>query len=156
MKRGSVPVFHSTGQPGYSKAVSDDSRRIIARKIERVVQVHFTPVACTVRTNEGVVHARPGDAILTGIEGEHWRVSQAHFREKYQPVAPTQDGEDGSYLSMARRILAVQMAENFDVQLADAKSVLHGRPGDWLVDYGDGSLGIVSQPIFEVTYTVIS
>jgi len=156
LNRGSVPVFHSTGEPGYSKAINDDLRRVVARKIERVVQVRFTPEACTVKTNEGVVHARPGDAILTGIAGEHWRVSRAHFTEKYRPVSPTREGEDGNYLSIARRILAVQMDENFEVQLADGKSVLHGKRGDWLVDYGDGSLGIVSQTIFDVTYLIVA
>jgi hypothetical protein len=155
LNRGSVRIFYSTGQSGYSKAISDDSRHVVARKIERAVQVRFTPVACSIRTNEGVVQARAGDAILTGIAGEHWRVSRAHFADKYRPVAPTQAGEDGNYLSVARRILAVQMMGPFDVQLADGKSVLQGKQGDWLVDYGDGSLGIVSQPIFDVTYNVI-
>jgi hypothetical protein len=48
------------------------------------------------------------------------------------------------------------MDENFEVQLADGKSVLHGKRGDWLVDYGDGSLGIVSQTIFDVTYLIVA
>jgi hypothetical protein len=38
------------------------------------------------------------------------------------------------------------------VLLADGISRLHGKPGDWLVDYGDGSLGIVSPDIFATTY----
>ena len=150
-----IPLFYSTGKPGYSSAISDDPRHVVARKLERVVQVRFTPVACTIQTDEGVVHARPGDAILTGTAGEHWRVSRAHFGEKYRPVPPTRDGEDGDYLSIARRILAVQMAHRFQVQLADGASLLHGKDGDWRVDYGDGSLGIVSQPIFGTTYHVI-
>jgi hypothetical protein len=33
---------------------------------------------------------------------------------------------------------------------------LHGHPGDWLVDYGDGSLGIVSRTIFPTTYEIIT
>jgi len=35
-------------------------------------------------------------------------------------------------------------------------SRLHGHPGDWLVDYGDGSLGIVSRTIFPTTYEIIT
>jgi hypothetical protein len=155
LNRGGVPVFQSTGESGYSKAIAEHLRSIVAQKVERVVQVRFTPVACTVKTSEGVVHARTGDAILTGIAGEHWRVSRAHFSEKYRPVGPTREGEDGNYLSVARRILAVQMDGDFEVHLADGESVLHGKQGDWLVDYGDGSLGIVSQPIFDVTYRVV-
>ena len=98
------------------------------------------------------MHAKAGDAILTGIHGEHWRVSKARFAEKYRPVAPTQAAEDGTYVSSPVRVLVVQMQELFDVQLADGHSTLRGVPGDWLVDYGDGSLGIVSQAIFAKTY----
>jgi hypothetical protein len=51
--------------------------------------------------------------------------------------------------------MAVPMTEAFEVVLADAVSRLHGSAGDWLVDYGDGSLGIVSPPIFATTYEII-
>ena len=34
-------------------------------------------------------------------------------------------------------------------------SKLTGGAGDWLVDYGDGSLGIVSQAIFATTYEIV-
>jgi len=43
----------------------------------------------------------------------------------------------------------------FEVLLADGVSRLTGQPGDWLVDYGDGSLGIVSQAIFAATYEIV-
>ena len=82
MSSGPVPLFRSSAQPGYSTLISTDPRRVWARKLVREIQVRFTPVACTVQTREGVVHARPGDAILTGIAGEHWRVSRARFAEK--------------------------------------------------------------------------
>jgi hypothetical protein len=108
-----------------------------------------------VHTPEGVVHAQPGDAILTGIAGERWRVSRAHFAAKYRPRPPTQAGQPGPYLSLRNRILALQMHEPFEVLLADGQSKLTGRPSDWLVDYGDGSLGIVSQPIFATTYEIV-
>ena len=133
-----------------------DPRRVWARKLVREIQVRFTPIPCTVQTREGVVHARPGDAILTGIAGEHWRVSRARFAEKYQPVPPTVAGEAGRYVSLPNRIMAVRMTEAFEVLLADGVSRLSGRAGDWLVDYGDGSLGIVSPAIFATTYEIIS
>jgi len=47
------------------------------------------------------------------------------------------------------------MAEAFEVLLADGVSRLSGRAGEWLVDYGDGSLGIVSQSIFATTYEIV-
>jgi len=150
-----VSLFRSSGQPGFSERISADPQRVLARKLEREIDVRFTPVACTVQTSEGVVHARPGDAIITGTAGEHWRVSRSRFSDKYRPVPPTVAGEDGRYVSLPNRIMAVPMTEPFEVLLADGISRLTGLPGEWLVDYGDGSLGIVSHAIFMVTYDVL-
>jgi PGDYG protein len=150
----SRPLFRSSAQPGYSSAVSKHPRRVFARKIVSEVTVEFTPVPCTVSTLEGIVQARAGDAIVTGAAGERWRVSQAGFAEKYAPVPPTVAGKDGQYLSHPNRIMAIQMQEPFDVLLADKVSRLSGQPDDWLVDYGDGSLGVVAATIFATTYAI--
>jgi hypothetical protein len=150
-----LPLFRSSGQRGFSNLISADARKVHARKLEREISVRFTPVACTVETSEGVVHAMPGDAIITGTAGEHWRVSRARFSEKYRPVPPTISGEAGQYVSLPNRILALPMAGAFEVLLADGVSRLRGRAGEWLVDYGDGSLGIVSEAIFATTYEII-
>jgi hypothetical protein len=58
-------------------------------------------------------------------------------------------------MSLPNRILALQMDTPFKVVLADGVSHLTGRAGDWLVDYGDGSLGIVTQAIFATTYEIL-
>jgi hypothetical protein len=150
-----LPLYRSSAQPGHSSPIADDPRRVVARKLEREIQVTFTPTACSVQTPEGLVHAKAGDAIITGIAGERWRVSRAHFGAKYRPVPPTQAGEPGSYVSLPNRILAVRMDQAFNVLLADGQSQLTGRDGDWLVDYGDGSLGIVSNDIFMITYEIL-
>ena len=155
MSSGPVPLFRSSATPGFSSLVSADPRRIFARKLVREIQVRFAEVLCTVKTNEGLVQARPGDAIITGIAGEHWRVSRSHFARRYQPVPPTVAGEAGRYVSLPNRIMAVRMSEPFEVLLADGVSRLSGAAGDWLVDYGDGSLGIVSPAIFATTYEIV-
>ena len=155
MGSGPMPRFVSSGKRGYSGPISDHPRSVHARKLEHEIDVRFTPVECTVQTSEGVVHAAPGDAIITGTAGEHWRVSRAHFADKYRPVPPTVAGEAGRYASLPNRIMAVPMTEAFEVLLADGVSRLTGLPGEWLVDYGDGSLGIVSQDIFATTYEVV-
>ena len=155
MSPAATPLFRSSGQRGFSHALSEEPRHVRARKFEREVQVQFAPEACTVQTPEGLVHAQPGDAILTGIAGERWRVSHARFGEKYVPVPPTRSGEPGTYLSLPNRILALQMTTPFEVLLADGLSMLTGKPSDWLVDYGDGSLGVVSQAIFQTTYEIL-
>jgi hypothetical protein len=151
-----APLFRSSAQPGYTASLSNDPRRVFARKLVREIDVRFTEVPCTVHTREGTVQARPGDAIVTGIGGEQWRVSRVHFAEKYHPVPPTHEGEAGRYVSQPYRIMAVPMGEDFGVVLADGVSRLSGRGGDWLVDYGDGSLGIVSPGIFATTYEIIT
>lgn len=149
------PEFHSSARPGFASAVSSHPRRVTARKRVNEVRVQFANAPCTVQTREGLVHAKTGDAIITGTAGERWRVSRAHFPEKYRPGETTTEGQSGTYLSLPNTILAVPMAEEFEVVLADGASRLKGRAGDWLVDYGDGSLGIVSPDIFTTTYEII-
>jgi hypothetical protein len=92
---------------------------------------------------------------LTGNGGHHWRVSHGKFANKYRPVPPTVAGESGRYMSLPYHILALRMQKPFEVQLADGVSSLSGHVGDWLVDYGDGSLGIVAQDIFATTYEIL-
>ena len=150
-----IPRFKSSGRPGYTEEIGGNPRRTVARKLEREVQVRFAKEACTVQTNEGLVQAKPGDAILTGINGEHWRVSKARFPDKYRPAPSTVPGEDGAYISLPNRVFAVPMTTAFEVLLADGESKLNGRAGDWLVDYGDGSLGVVSTRVFDQTYEVV-
>jgi hypothetical protein len=149
-------IFRCSGKSGYSAEVSGNPQHVEARKLEREVEVRFTDVACTVRTPEGVVHAHPGDAILTGNGGHHWRVSHGKFSHKYRPIPPTVAGMSGRYMSLPYHILALQLQQHFDVLLADEVSMLSGHPGDWLVDYGDGSLGIVANDIFATTYEILS
>ena len=64
------PVYRSNGQRGFTRSVIDDPRHVTARKFEREVRVRFATEPCTVQTPEGQVHAKPGDAILTGVGGE--------------------------------------------------------------------------------------
>jgi hypothetical protein len=150
-----APIFRSSGRPGFSSLIQNDPQHVVARKLAREIQVRFAATDCHVQTSEGVVNARPGDAIITGISGEHWRVSSSHFSDKYEPVPPTKLGEAGTYRSLRYQVLALKLNEGFEVILADGASRLRGRAGDWLVDYGDGSLGIVSASIFDTTYELV-
>jgi PGDYG protein len=150
-----VSVYRSSGTRGFSPRIAGDPRRVEARKLEFVVRVRFTSSACTIQTHEGTVHARPGDAILLGMKNEQWRVSIERFPEKYRPLPPTLAGEPGRYVSLRIRVMAVQMNEPFEVLLADGVSRLRGQGGDWLVDYGDGSLGIVAADMFAKTYEIL-
>lgn len=155
MSAGAVPLFRSGGTPGHLAEISANPRRVLARKRACEVQVEFTPVGCLVQTAEGPVHARPGDAIVTGTAGERWSMSPARFAAVYRPVSPTLAGEPGTYVSLPNRVIAVPMPGAFEVLLVDGRSRLRGKRGDWLVDYGDGGLGIVSKAIFATTYEII-
>ena len=155
MSAAPLPLYRSTSQRGFSRLIRDDPRGVTARKLVKEIDVIFADGPCVVRTNEGMVHVREGDAIITGIAGEHWRVSRSHFSERYEPVPPLKLGQPGRYASRPKRILAVPMTSTFEVLLADNISRLSGRPGDWLVDYGDGSLGVISPSIFATTYEIV-
>lgn len=154
-------VFYPSGIAGYSEAMQNAvdgvqvRARVRARKRSFPVQVVFAAGDCVVPTLEGAVDARAGDAIVTGPAGERWPVARAHFMDKYQPLGPLPPGVDGTYLSLPADVLALAMAVPFAVHLADGRSRLAGRPGDWLIDYGDGSLGVIAQPIFSATYDIL-
>ena len=148
-------LFHSTARRGFSTEVSTYPGRILARKRALEVNVHFASEPCAIHTREGTVQAHQGDAIVTGGAGEQWRVSRGHFPQKYRALPPTTEGRDGRYVSLTNSIMAVPMTGAFEVLLSDGVSRLQGQPGDWLVDYGDGSLGIVAAAIFATTYEIV-
>ena len=149
-----VPQFRAA-DAGLHAAIAGDPRCRHARKREFTVQVRFAPAACTVPTREGPVAAAAGDAIVTGAGGEQWPVPRAHFARRYRPIAPLSEGRDGSYQALPLEVLALPMATPFSVLLADGQSQLAGVAGDWLLDYDDGSLGIVGAGIFTTTYELL-
>jgi len=148
-------VFRSREQGGHLPEVVADPHAVIARKRVQAIRVQFATEPCTLHTREGLVQVNPGDAIMTGVGGEHWRVSHDRFPHRYEPVPPTVAGQSGPYRSQPIRVLAIQMDRPFEVELRDGVSRLHGEPGDWLLDYGDGSLGVVAPTIFTGTYEIV-
>lgn len=145
-------LFHASGKPGYTATVRNAPQHVKARKRAFTVKVRFTEMACVVATLEGNVIAQAGDAIVTGLAGEQWPVARTHFAAKYSPIGPCENGADGLYLSLPIDVIALPMRSAFTVMLCDGHSQLSGKAGDWLVDYGDGSLGIVAARLFEATY----
>jgi hypothetical protein len=150
-----TPVFYAQPHPGFTPCVQADPRRLRARKRELQVEVRFARQDCQVPTLEGPVPARVGDAIVSGSAGEQWPIARARFSAKYRPLAGAVDGADGVYLSVPVEVLALPMRCAFTVVLGDGRSRLSGQPGDWLLDYGDGSLGIVQPAIFATTYDLL-
>ncbi|WP_295992704.1 PGDYG domain-containing protein [Rugamonas sp.] len=147
--------FQATGTPGYQPALLNAAERVRARKRAFPVQVRFADADGVVATLEGPVPARAGDAIVTGLAGEQWPVARAHFAGKYAPQGALAAGADGTYLSLPVDVLALPVAAPFTVLLADQQASLAGQAGDWLVDYGDGTLGVVAPAIFSATYDIL-
>lgn len=137
-------------------SLATDARAIAARKLPQVLDVRFAQREETVATLEGPVPVAPGDAIVAGPSGEQWPVPRARFAGKYAPVAPLQCYQDGAYRSLVLRVLARQNLAPFMVLLDDGVTTLHGQASDWLIDYGDGSLGVVAQALFARLYEVLA
>lgn len=153
--RSRVAVFHSrSGQDHSAIAQQELDRAVFARKRTHPVQVRFAQQPCDVETLEGPVHAQAGDAIVTGPFGEIWAVPAPSFAGKYKPVPPLRMGTPGVYLTLPIEVRAIPMETPFEVILVGGHSRLSGKRGDWLIDYGDGSLGIVDAAIFDATYEI--
>lgn len=126
-----------------------------ARKRPLAVTVQFATSAGVLRTLEGSVRYRAGDALLTGVAGERWPIGRAKFDAAYEPLPPTVAGSAGAYRRRPRVVLAMRMAEPFRVRVGHAGDALQGAPGDWLLQYGPGDYGIVAAALFAQTYDLL-
>ncbi len=121
-----------------------------------IVTVAFAKQQGELISLEGPNRYQPGDALISGSTGSHWSVSRHRFDEKYEPIPPTEAGEDGRYRARPIAILAKQIAEAFTTARSAGGDVLHGNPGDWLMQYGPGDFGIAEQGRFMQVYKKIS
>jgi PGDYG protein len=131
-------------------AVDPRALRVCKKPIP--VQVEFAVAEGTCGTLEGPVRFRAGDAIVTGVRGERWPVSRDAFLSAYQAVPPTQTGRDGVYRKGAASAHAMRLEERQDVPVGWQNDPLHGEPGDWLLQYADGSRGVLRDQIFRESY----
>jgi hypothetical protein len=147
--------FIARATPGFQLDAARDPRVRPVRKRALRVSVRFASAATSLATHEGAIAVSPGDAIIDDGQGRQWGVARAHFDAKYAPVAPVLPGTAGAYTSLPVEARAMQMTQPFRVQFIDGVSELEGRPGDWLLDYGDGSLGVVVAEIFVDSYDLV-
>jgi hypothetical protein len=136
--------------------LAHDCRTLRAVKKPLPLAVAFAAAEGSVQTLEGKVTYHAGDAVLTGTRGERWPVGRAAFLASYDPLAPTQRGENGRYVKRPQPVLALQLDTSVEVAVGWQSDTLRGRPGDWLLRYADGSHGVVSDDIFRETYEVLS
>ena len=117
-----------------------------------IVSVVFAQESGAVASREGANCYAAGDALITGSTGDRWSVSRDRFDAKYAPIPPLAHGQDGAYRNHPLPVYAKQMPETFAVQRAAGSDVIHGNPGDWLMQYGPGDYGIVANEKFQNVY----
>ena len=135
--------------------LSADPAALRARKCPVQVAVEFATADGTLKTREGPVQYRRGDALLTGIEGERWPVTRRTFEASYEPVAPLRPGKPGHYRKQPQVVWAKPMREPFTVTRDQGRGVLRGQAGDWLVQYAPGDQGVVGAAVFAQTYELL-
>jgi hypothetical protein len=132
--------------------LSADPRALRVCKKPIPVQVAFAAADGACDTLEGPVRFRAGDAILTGVRGERWPVGRDAFLSSYQAVPPTQAGHSGAYRKAATPAYAMRLDQPQDVPVGWQNDPLHGQPGDWLLQYPDGTRGVLRDQIFRESY----
>lgn len=116
------------------------------------VPVEFAPQAGRMQTREGVVAYAAGDALMTGVEGEHWPIARTDFLSTYEPCEGTVAGTDGQYRKRLVTVWVRLIDAPQEFPLANGRGCLQAQVGDYLVQYGPGDLGVVAASIFEMTY----
>jgi len=122
-----------------------------ARKKPIAVPVVFASRDGVLRTVEGPVAYRAGDALMTGVKGERWPVRRDEFAERYVPAGGQAMFVDGDYLKRPVVVDAERMDAPFSVSLGDG-NVLAGQAGDWLITGTDGEQWVVAGDVFAETY----
>ena len=117
-----------------------------------VVTVHFAATAGSVSSREGANHYVAGDALITGSTGDQWSVSRERFDARYEAIAGTTPGGDGSYRNRPLVVLARQQQQAFEVQRSAGGDVIAGAALDWLLQYAPGDHGIVGDNKFRRLY----
>ncbi len=129
-----------------------DPRALRVCKKPIPVRAEFAAADGVCETLEGPVRFKAGDPILTGTRGERWPVGRDTFRSSYEPVPPTRAGENGDYRKTPSLSLALRLDRPCDVPVGWQNDPLHGRAGDWLLQYADGSYGVIQDHIFRASY----
>ena len=122
------------------------------RSIAQYREVTFATEPGLCETREGPVRHEAGDAIVQGALGEIWPITRAKFIENYEPVEAVQMGESGRYRKKPTDVLALQLTEFRHLVLSGGRGALEGHAGDWLVDYGNGDMAVVSADVFSQYY----
>ncbi|MDN3544890.1 PGDYG domain-containing protein [Kinneretia asaccharophila] len=148
-----VPLrFRARAEAGFvlSPAQYPALRRVRKRPVEVMVEPVLRPLQ--LQTPEGPLQLLPGDVILDDGDGRRWGMSRAQLMRRYDCLDPS--GQ--RWRSRPLQAQALQPAQAFEVQLfLHQSALLQGQPDDWLLDYGDGSLGVVAGDVFALSYEIL-
>jgi hypothetical protein len=131
--------------------LSTDSNAVRVQKTERVT-VQFATQTGTLQSREGPNNYHSGDAIVQSASGDKWVVNHARFTDKYTAVKPLIMGEDGAYDAVPQVILAKLMHVDFALHRKAGGDLLHGKAGDWVLQYAVGDFGVCEQVRFAQVY----
>lgn len=115
---------------------------------EETVQVEFAAEPGELISREGPNRYRVGDAIVTGSTGDRWCVSRDRFDARYEAVPD----RPGAYRNKPVPVLAKEMPAPFSMARSACGDVLHGKAGDWLMQYAPGDYGITERARFLAVY----
>lgn len=126
-----------------------------ARSLSIPLLVRFARDDGEIATLEGLVSYQLGDAIVTGVQGEQWPVPRERFLTAYEPIPPTQTGQEGQYSKHRREVWALELKEPIEIELSSHRGLLKGKVGDVLIEYAPGDQAVVASDIFAKTYEMI-
>lgn len=135
--------------------ISNDPTSYLAQSKPLKVSVSFATSSGVIETLEGPIRILENDAIVTGIDNEHWPVSRERFGRTYIPVPPTRFGENGFYTKRIIGVVARTLERPLEIELSDNRGKLCGKVGDILVQYAPGDFAIIEVSIFNRTYEKI-
>lgn len=124
-----------------------------AMKCRVEVQVEFATDDGELESLEGRVAFRKDDALLTGSDGERWPVGRARFNRTYEPCAGVGPGQPGVYRKRPTRVAVTRIQEGTRVETLHG--ILHGQPGDWIVQDASGERWVVAGAIFTRDYELL-
>lgn len=100
-------------------------------------------------TLEGPAKFVPDDYLCVGAADEEWPVTKDNFEKTKQRIS-NPDADGWAFYINTNTVRAIQMSEDFQVQLASS-SIVEGKAGGFLID-GGSSQWPCDEEIFNQTY----
>lgn len=113
------------------------------------ISFRYATIDELVSTLEGVVPARIGDAIVTGVKGEVYPITRPKFDATYEVVS------EGVAFKKPVVVEVEQMLEPFSVTVGWSSTPITGEVGDYRIEYAPGDYGVVNAAIFHETYDIV-